>query len=318
VLYDCDPGHDDAIALVMAHRSPDIELIGVTTVCGNAELARTTANAIRVLDLVGADAVPIAAGCVSPLTRELVLGTADGPSGLEGTPYLPPPSRTVDPRHGVDYLANELRAASEPLVVVATGPLTNIAMLLLKYPELTRKIERIVSMGGAFFRRDEYITPTEFNIFCDPEAAQIVFDSAIPVFMVGLDVTMKVLVEQAQFRELAKIDTSLGRVVIDWLEFYEKLHRGQMGVGGALHDPLAMAVLIDPDLVEFRSARVDIDLTATHVFGATVADYWQQSDEDDNVMVATSVNADRFFELLYALLRDTDTPPAGTAREESR
>lgn len=304
VILDCDPGHDDAIALVMAHRSPAIDLIGVTTTCGNATLDRTTENARRILQFIGATDVPIAAGCKSPLARDLVLGTADGPSGLDGSPYLPDASIPLDPRHAVDFMADTLRAASAPVTLVPTGPLCNIGMLLLKHPELKPKIDRIVLMGGAMYRRSEYITPTEFNIFCDPEAAAIVLDSGLDITMVGLDVTMHVLVEAEEFAVLEQIDTPLGRVVVDWLRFYEKLHRGQMGVGGALHDPLALAVVIDPTLITTREAHVAIDLTGTHTFGATVADYWNLRRLGTNVKVASTVDSKRFFEMLYALLKD--------------
>lgn len=303
ILYDCDPGHDDAIALVMAHRSPDIDLSAVTTVCGNATLDRTHANARRILRLIDCDA-PVYRGCAQPIARDLVLGTADGPSGLDGSPYLPDPGEETTSEHAVDFLARRLADAPRPMTIVATGPLTNLGMLLLKHPEAAAKIDRLVSMGGAFWRRDETITPTEFNIFCDPEAAQIVFDAEIDVTMVGLDVTMKVLVEAPQFEVLASIDTDLARVVHDWLKFYEKLHRGQMGIGGALHDPLAMALVIDPTLVRTRPAHVQVDVTGGPMFGATVADYWGERGLPPNVDVASDVDAARFFDLLWRLLRD--------------
>ena len=304
VIIDCDPGHDDAIALLMAHRLPEIELVAVTTVCGNAPLARTTINARRIMELLGASDVPIAAGCASPLARPLVLGTADGPSGLDGSPYLPEPTVEAVAVHGVDFLAAKLREAEEPIVLVPTGPLTNIGMLVLKYPELLSKIEKVVLMGGAFYRRSEIITPTEFNIFCDPEAAEIVLASGLDITMVGLDVTMHVLVEEDEFAAIEKIDTPLSRVVFDWLKFYEKLHRGQMGIGGALHDPLALAVVVDPTLIETREAHVSIDRTGTHTFGATVADYFKLNGLEPNVKLASQVNSAKFFEMLYRSLED--------------
>src|SRR5690606_18363186 len=184
------------------------------TVCGNATLDRTTINALRILEFIGASDIPVARGCETPLSRPLVLGTADGPSGLEGASDLPEPSMKLVDMHAVDFIAKLLREHPEPVTLAPTGPLTNIAMLLLKYPELKPKIARIVAMGGAFFRRTEYITPTEFNIFCDPEAAGIVMDSGIDVTMVGLDVTMHVLVEEKQFAELRKIETPLGEAVL--------------------------------------------------------------------------------------------------------
>ena len=303
VIIDCDPGHDDAIALLMAHKLPEIELVAVTTVCGNAPIERTTINARRIMELLDATDVPIAAGCSTPLARKLVLGTADGPSGLDGSPYLPEPKTELVPMHGVDFLAQTLREADEPIVLVPTGPLTNIGMLVLKHPEVLPKIAKVVLMGGAFYRRSEIITPTEFNIFCDPEAAEIVLASGLDITMVGLDVTMHVLVEQEEFAAIEKIDTPLSRVVFDWLKFYEKLHRGQMGIGGALHDPLALAVVIDPDLIETREAHVSIDRTGTHTFGATVADYWKLNGEEPNVKVASRVDSAKFFEMLYRSLK---------------
>jgi purine nucleosidase/pyrimidine-specific ribonucleoside hydrolase len=304
ILYDCDPGHDDAIALVMAHRSSSIELLGVTTTCGNASVDKTTSNAIRVLDFIGAWDVPVAAGCVRPLARPLVLGTADGPSGLEGSPYLPPPSRGPVAQHAVDFLAEKLAAQPEPITIVATGPLCNIGLLVLKHPQVLGKIRELIWMGGVFYRKSEIITPTEFNAFCDPEAVRIVLDSGVPITMVGLDVTMQVLVEEPQYAELASIDTNLGRVVMDWLRFYEKLHRNSMGVGGAMHDPLALALAINPTLVRTRPVHIGVDLSGTYAFGATVADFWHERGEPDNARIAYEVDADRFFKLMFDLLRD--------------
>ncbi len=303
ILYDCDPGHDDAIALVMAHRSSAIDLLGVTTTCGNAEVEKTTSNAIRILDFIGASHVPVAQGCVRPLARPLILGTADGPSGLEGSPYLPMPRRAALKQHAVDFLAEKLEEAPEPMIVVATGPLCNIGLLVLKRPDVLPKIKELIWMGGVFYRKSEIITPTEFNAFCDPEALKIVLDSQIPLTMVGLDVTMQVLIEAPQYEELAGIDTPLGRLVMDWLKFYEKLHRNSMGVGGAMHDPLALALVIDPSLVRTRPAHIGVDLNATYAFGATVADFWQERGEADNARIAYEVDADRFFALMFDLLR---------------
>ena len=304
ILFDCDPGHDDAVALVMAHRSPAIDLICVTTTCGNAEIEKTTANCLRILEFIGAGDVPVAQGCHRPLARPLVLGTADGPSGLEGSPYLAQPRGKVVAQHAVDFLAEKLAARPEPIDVVATGPLCNIGLLALKHPEALPKIKHLTWMGGVFYRRSEIITPTEFNAFCDPEALKIVLDSGVPITMVGLDVTMQVLVEAPQYAELEKIDTELGRVVVDWLRFYEKLHRNSMGVGGALHDPLALALIIDPTLVRTKPAHIGVNLAGDYSFGATVADFWNERGEKPNARIAYEVDAERFFDLLYSLLRN--------------
>ena len=304
ILMDCDPGHDDAIALVMAHRSPAIDLLGVTTTCGNAEVERTTTNGLRILEFIGAGHIPVAKGCYRPIARPLVLGTADGPSGLEGSPYLPMPTKTVEPAHAVDFLAARLAEQPEPIQVVATGPLCNIGLMILKHRYVLPKIKELIWMGGVFYRKSEIITPTEFNAFCDPEALRIVLDCGVPITMVGLDVTMQVLVEEPQYVEFAKIDTPLGRVVVDWLKFYEKLHRNSMGVGGALHDPLALALVIDPTLVRTKPVHIGVDLGGTYTFGATVADFWGERKEKTNARIAYEVDADRFFDLLYSLLRD--------------
>ena len=216
------------------------------------------------LQFIGAADVPVAAGCHRPLARPLVLGTADGPSGLEGSPYLPAATKAVEPLHAVDFLAETLRKAPEPLQIVATGPLCNLGLFVLKYRQLLPKIKDITWMGGVFYRKSEIITPTEFNAFCDPEALRLVLDSGVPLTAVGLDVTMQVLVEAPQYAEFGKIDTPLGRVVVDWLKFYERLHRNSMGVGGALHDPLALALIIDPTLVRTRPAHIGVDLSGSY------------------------------------------------------
>jgi pyrimidine-specific ribonucleoside hydrolase len=304
ILLDCDPGHDDAIAIVMAHRSPAIDLVGVTVTCGNAEIDKTVSNALRVLQFIGAADVPVAAGCRRPLARPLVLGAADGPSGLEGSPYLPVATKALEPLHAVDFLAETLQKAPEPLRIVATGPLCNLGLFVLKYRQLLSKIKDITWMGGVFYRKSEIITPTEFNASCDPEALRLVLDSGVPLTAVGLDVTMQVLVESPQYAEFGKIDTPLGRVVVDWLKFYERLHRNSMGVGGALHDPLALALIIDPTLVRTRPAHIAVDLSGSYTLGATVADFWNERGMPSNANIATEVDADRFFDLLYNLLRD--------------
>jgi len=214
------------------------------------------------------------------------------------------PTKTIEPLHAVDFLAERLLAQPEPIALVATGPLTNIGLLVLKHPEAVAKIERLVWMGGVFYRKSEIITPTEFNAFCDPEALKIVLDGGPPITMVGLDVTMQVLVEAPQFAEFEAIDTRLGRVVVDWLKYYERLHRGSMGVGGALHDPLALAVVIDPTLIRTKPVHVGVDLAGTLTLGATVADFWGERGEAPNARIAYEVDSNRFFALLYSLLRD--------------
>lgn len=296
ILLDCDPGHDDALAILLALASPELELLGISVVAGNSILDNNVRNACRVLELIGRTDIPVSVGHAGPLARPLVLGTADGPSGLEGSPYLPEPTMETVKTHAVDFLANKLSAQDEPITFVATGPLTNVAALLLKYPHVKEKIKEIIFMGGSFLRPNPYHTITEFNIFCDPEAANVVMRSGIPLIAIGLDVTMKVLVEEPQLRQIRAIDTPLARVLEDWLLYYEKLHRGTMGVGGAMHDPLCIAVAVDPSIVTTRSAYVETEIVGRRTFGYTVADFWNELGEP-NCEVAVAVDADRFWDM---------------------
>lgn len=303
IILDCDPGHDDAIAILMALKCENVELLGITTVCGNSVLENTTANALRILDFVGYNHIPVAKGCRQPIRRKLVLGTADGPSGLDGSKYLSSSNKSCEPLHAVDFIAKCLNKSDEKITLIPTGPLTNIALFLLKYPELKNKIEEIVLMGGVFYKPNEYYTPTEFNIYCDPEAADIVINSGIKTTMIGLDVTMKVLVEKEQYKEFRKIDSSVGKLVVDWLMFYEKLHRGTMDVGGALHDPLAFAYVIDKSLVKTKEVFLEIEKNGSIMFGATIADFWGLKKEKPNVNIAVEVDSNKFFNMLYDLLK---------------
>ena len=252
ILLDCDPGHDDAIAILLALGSDELELRGVTTVAGNQTLEKTTANAIRVLELAGRGEIPVAAGAGRPLVREpRVAADVHGETGLDG-PDLPPPQAEPSPQHAVDFLAERIEGAT----LVATGPLTNVALLLARHPEA--KPERIVLMGGAIAEGN--VTPAaEFNIWADPEAAQRVFASGLDVTMVGLDVTHKALVtaEHAeQLREAGRI----GEVVAELLEFYGGFHRAVYGWDGSpIHDAVAVAHVIDPTLLEVERLNVRID-----------------------------------------------------------
>src|SRR5579864_4542282 len=245
ILHDCDPGHDDAIALLLALASPELELIGVTTVAGNQTLEKTTANAIRVLDLVGRDDIPVAAGAAEPLVREqYVAAYVHGETGLDG-PDLPPPQRSPRPEHAVEFLAEQIRARNGAVTLVPTGPLTNVALLLAVHPDA--RPERIVLMGGAVAEGN--VTPAaEFNIWADPEAAARVFTSGIDITMIGLDVTHKALFTR---RHEEKLTGRVGKTVKGLLRFYGEFHRRQYGWDGSpIHDAVAVAHLVRPDLVK--------------------------------------------------------------------
>ena len=299
IILDCDPGHDDAIALLLALGSPDLNLLGVTTVSGNQTLEKTTANAIRVLDYVGRDEVPVAAGADRPLVRDRhVAAEVHGETGLDG-PDLPPPARQPEPEHAIDWIATTLLAHPGPVTLVPTGPLTNIALLLARYPDIAPRVERIVLMGGAIGEGNT--TPAaEFNIWVDPEAAHRVFQSGIDLTMVGLDVTHQALLRAP---EVARLRSSgkAGTLVADLFEFYVQFHRRRYGWEGApVHDAVAMAHVIDDGLLTTEHVGVVVDTGPELSRGRTNADRSGLGDWPQNCHVAVAIDADRFRELLIS------------------
>ena len=297
IILDCDPGHDDAIALLLALASPEVQLLGVTTVAGNQTLANTTANAIRVLDRIGRADVPVAAGAERPLVRAPhVAREVHGVTGLDG-PQLPPPARQPERAHAIDWIAQTLRAHPEPIALVATGPLTNIALLLARYPELAGRIERIVLMGGAIGLGN--VTPAaEFNIWSDAEAAQRVFSSGLDVTMVGLDVTHRALMTTVHAERLAAAGVA-GRLVADLYGFYSRFHRRRYGWEGApVHDAVALAHTIDSTLLATRTCGVVVDTGPELSRGRTYVDLHGAAGWEPNCHVAVEIDAERFLELL--------------------
>jgi inosine-uridine nucleoside N-ribohydrolase len=296
ILLDCDPGHDDAIALLLALGSPEVELRGLTTVAGNQTLEKTTANAIRVLELAGRADVPVAAGSPRPLVRELrVAANVHGETGLDG-PDLPPPQAEPSGQHAIDFLAERLEGAT----LVATGPLTNVALLLARYPDA--RPERIVLMGGAIAEGN--VTPAaEFNVWADPEAAARVFGSGLDVTMVGLDVTHRALVTSAHAEELRRAER-VGRAVAELLDFYGVFHREVYGFDGSpVHDAVAVAHVIDPTLLEVERLNVRVDCCADELCrGRTVVDVWRRTGLEPNASVAVGIDSDRFLALLLERL----------------
>ena len=295
VLLDCDPGHDDAIAMLLALGSDELDVRGITTVAGNQTLEKTTANAIRVLELAGRAEIPVAAGAGRPLVREpRVAAEVHGETGLDG-PDLPPPQGEPSPQHAVDFLAERIEGAT----LVATGPLTNVALLLARHPEAVP--ERIVLMGGAIAEGN--VTPAaEFNIWADPEAAHRVFTSGLDVTMVGLDVTHKALVTSAHAEQLGQ-SGRIGKVVAELLEFYGGFHRTVYGWDGSpIHDAVAVAHVIDPTLLELEHVNVRVDCESELCRGRTVADIWRRTGLEPNANVAVGIDSERFVDLLLQRL----------------
>jgi purine nucleosidase len=304
VLIDCDPGQDDAIALLLALASPELDVVGVTTVAGNQTLDKTTANALRVLELAGREDIPVAAGADTPLAGELVTAAdAHGETGLDG-PDLPPPHRRALEEHAVDFLAERV----EGTTLIALGPLTNIALLLEQRAE---RPERIVLMGGAIAEGN--MTPSaEFNIWVDPEAAQRVFTSGLDVTMVGLDVTNRAVLtaeHAARLRDAGEV----GAAVAAMLDFYLGFYLAAYDHGGApIHDAVAVAHVIRPELLETLERHVEIARGPGPCRGRTVVDMRRRTSlPEPNARVAVDVDVERFRELL--LERLANFPPGGAS-----
>jgi inosine-uridine nucleoside N-ribohydrolase len=297
LLIDCDPGHDDAMALLLALASPEVELLGVSAVAGNQTLERTTANALRVLEFVHRGDIPVAAGAPRPLVRELhVAADVHGETGLDG-PDLPPPSGAPVPEHAVEFLARRLRQAPAPVTLVPIGPLTNVALLLAEHPEAAERIERIVLMGGAIGLGN--VTPAaEFNVWVDPEAAARVLHSGLDVTIVGLDVTHKALLGADRVERL-RASGRTGTMVAALHAFYSAFHLRVYGDPATpVHDAMAVAHVIRPGLVTTEHRNVEIDCASELCRGRTVVDLLRKTGRPPNAHVATDVDADGFLDLL--------------------
>jgi inosine-uridine nucleoside N-ribohydrolase len=296
IVIDCDPGHDDAMAILLALASPEVELIAITTVAGNQTLDKTTRNALVTLEVAGRADVRVAAGANAPLRRELrTAAHVHGETGLDG-PELPEPSAQAVAAHAADFLA----AIIEPgTVLVPTAPLTNIALLLDRHPESHERIERIVWMGGAIGEGN--VTPAaEFNAFVDPEAAALVFSSGIPITMVGLDVTHKALFTRAHAERLRDAGRA-GRFVAELSDFFQAFHERSYGFDGSpIHDAMAVAHVIDPTLMTTRHANVAIETRSEVCDGRTVVDLRGVTGRPQNADVGVDVDAERFLELLVS------------------
>jgi inosine-uridine nucleoside N-ribohydrolase len=294
VILDCDPGHDDAIALLLALASPGLELLGVTTTYGNQTLAKTTANALRILELVGRD-VPVASGADRPLERELLVAAhVHGESGLDG-PTLPEAATRPLAEDAVSFLAERIGGAREPVTILATGPLTNVARYLSAHEHTG--IERIVLMGGAI-AEGNFTPAAEFNIWCDPEAAAAVFASGLDVTMIGLDVTHKALLGPP-LEERLRTTGRVGAFVADLNVYFTRYHRATYGWDGApIHDAVAVAHVIRPGLVETRHRNVEVELESELTRGRTVVDLWRRTERPPNAHVGVDLDVDAFFDLL--------------------
>jgi inosine-uridine nucleoside N-ribohydrolase len=302
VLVDCDPGLDDALALLLALASPELEVLGVTTVAGNQTVDKTTRNALQVLELAGRADVPVAAGADRPLVGDLVVAAdAHGESGLDG-PALPRPTAVAIEETAVEFLASRLNAAGEPPTLVALGPLTNVALLLRRHPTAAERLARIVLMGGAI-GPGNMTASAEFNIWIDPEAADVVFGSGLDVTVVGLDVTNRAVLRPEDAHTL-RASGRVGEAVAAMLDFYLGFYLEAYDHGGApIHDALAVAGLVRPELLTTLDRRVDVDLGPGICRGRTVVDMRRRlARPAPNAQVAVEVDVEGFRALLLERL----------------
>ena len=313
IVLDCDPGHDDAIAILLAARSPALQLEAITTVAGNQTLEKTTRNALRVCTVAGIRNVPIAAGMDRPLVRDLrVAADIHGTSGLDG-PSLPEPDLTLAPMHGVDLLIEKLLASDGDLTIVATGPLTNVATAIRRAPEIVPKIQQIVLMGGAMGLGNT--TPAaEFNMYVDPEAAHVVFSCGRPITMIGLDVTHQAQATPEVRARIRALGSPVARLVDDLLGFFGETYFRVFGFPAPpVHDPCAVAWVIDPTLIQSRLMRVDVELRGEWTTGRTVCDRYNQTGRPANAEVGLELDAPRFWDVLIEALATYGAGSAGDA-----
>lgn len=299
ILLDCDPGHDDAVAMMLAWGNPSIELLGITTVGGNQTLDKVTRNALSVATVVGMHDVPIAAGCRLPLVRPVEIAPdVHGDSGLDGV-ELPEPAVELDPRHGVDLIIETIMS-NEPgtVTLVPTGPLTNIAMAARKEPCIVERVQEVVLMGGGY-HVGNWSPVAEFNIKVDPEAAHIVFNEKWPIVMVGLDLTHQALATDEVAERIAAVPGSVSQFTLGLFTFFRKAYQDAQGFDfPPVHDPCTLAYLIDPTIVETVKVPVDVELNGSLTTGMTVADFRAPAPEDCHTKVATRLDAPRFWGLV--------------------
>lgn len=298
-----DPGHDDAVALMLACGTPKLEVRAVTTVAGNVPIEKTTRNALRVLSLIGREEVPVGVGAAHPLVRPLhTAENIHGESGLDG-PEIPEATFAPDERGALALVADTLEASSRPITLVPTGPLTNVAILLQERPELKRRIGRIVLMGGSMGLGNT--TPAaEFNIYVDPEAARMVFESGLPITMVGLDITHQAGAGPEE-RERLRATGRVGEVAAGLLEFFGGTYKSVFGFDAPpVHDAVAVATVVEPEILEARSMRVDVECESELTRGETVCDFYGMLDKPPNAEVGISLDTEAFFELLHRALKN--------------
>ncbi len=300
IIIDTDPGQDDAVAILLALASPEFEILGVTAVAGNVPLALTEINARKICELAGRPDIKVFAGASRPLLRPLVTAEhVHGRTGLDG-PVLPDPTMPLQKQHAVEFIIETLMTREAGTVSLCVlGPMTNIALALIREPRIASRIKRIVAMGGGFFEGGNMTPAAEFNIYVDPHAARVVFDAYIPITLIPLDCTHQALTSAARVEKFRMMKNKSGPATAALLDFFERFDEQKYGTdGGPLHDPCVMAWLIKPELFQSRDVNVSIECESELTMGMTVVDWWRVTGKKPNATVCRSVNAQGFFELL--------------------
>lgn len=304
IIIDTDPGQDDAVAILLALGSAELEIVGMTAVAGNVPLRLTEKNARKICELAGRTDIKVYAGAIRPLARELVTAEeVHGETGLNG-PQLPEPTMKLQDQYAVDFIVETLmKEKSGTITLCALGPLTNIALALIREPKITPRIKEIVLMGGGFFEGGNVTPTSEFNIYVDPHAANVVFKSGIPIVMMPLDVTHKALTTAKRTQAFRNLGTRVGTATAEMLEFFERFDEEKYGTdGGPLHDPCVIAYLLKPQLFKGRNCNVTVETASELTMGMTVIDWWGVTKRPNNAMVMRDIDHDAFFALLLERL----------------
>jgi purine nucleosidase len=301
IIIDTDPGQDDAVAILTALASPeDFEVLGIVGVAGNVPLPLSVKNVLKTVEVSGRQDVKVYAGCDRPLKRKLFTAEyVHGKTGLDG-PTLPEPKLRPEEQHGVDFIIEAIRTNPEKSVTLCPlGPLTDVATAFTRAPDIVPRVEQIVLMGGGFFEGGNTTPAAEFNIYVDPEAADIVFRSGVPITQVPLDLSHQMLTTNGRIEAFRRIGNRAGVITAELLEFFERFDENKYGwEGGPLHDPCVIAWLLKPELFKGRQINVEIELQSELTVGMTVADYWGVTNRTKNVMFLRSGDADGFYKLL--------------------
>ena len=300
IIIDTDPGQDDAVAILLALASPEFEVLGITAVAGNVPLALTEVNARKVCELADRPDIKVFAGAIQPLLRTLVTAEhVHGRTGLDG-PVLADPKMPLQKQHAVDFIVETLMAREAGTITLCTlGPLTNIALALIREPKIASRIKRLVAMGGGFFEGGNSTPAAEFNIYVDPQAARVVFEADIPITLIPLDCTHQALTSAARVEKFRVMKNKSGPATAALLDFFERFDEQKYGTdGGPLHDPCVMAWLLKPELFQSREVNVAIECESELTMGMTVVDWWRVTGKKPNATVCRSINAQGFFDLL--------------------